>query len=202
MLMLVCHFFGLANHLVYSSHKRAKWIFEHEHLWHGSNTKFSNYVSFWRLDYFFDVTFLKYIFHTRKTLDDKSFIFFFLNPANHIAFFSVISMSGMEPVGEIPTKAFPVWVFYVIEKVCVLKARLQSSGLTLNHGNIASIKGTHATKILWTVLSWICNMYVPMHHYGKHFYTQSWLIKIHLFYQWPESHTAHTFWVWDSPASM
>ena len=60
-------------------------------------------------------------------------MFFFLNPANHIEFFSVILKSDMDPgcillninpipIGEISTKAFSVWVFYVNEKVCVLKA--------------------------------------------------------------------------------
>ena len=48
-------------------------------------------------------------------LDDKSFMFFFLNQANHIEFASVISKSDMKPgeillginpipIGEIPTK--------------------------------------------------------------------------------------------------
>ena len=108
---------------------------------------------------------LKNILDTRKILDDKPFMLFFLNPANHIDFFSVILMSDMDsgsfflninpiPIREILTKAFPVSVFHVIEKVCVLTsivvARLQSSGLRLKHENIASIKTTHATKNIWT----------------------------------------------------
>ena len=55
-------------------------------------------------------------------------MFFFPNPANHIKFFSVISKSDIEPgctllninynlIREIPTKAFPLRTFYVIEKV-------------------------------------------------------------------------------------
>ena len=73
------------------------------------------------------MVFLRNIFDTRKILDDKPFMFFFLNPANHTEFFSEISKSVMEPgcillnintipIREIPTKAFTVWVFYVIEK--------------------------------------------------------------------------------------
>ena len=73
------------------------------------------------------MAFLKNIFDARKILDDKPFIFFLLNPANHIEFFSVISKSDMEPgcillninlipVREIPTKAFPMWVFYDLRK--------------------------------------------------------------------------------------
>ena len=137
------------------------------------------------------MVFLKNISGTRNIW------FFFLNPANHIEFFSVISRSDVEPgsillnikhipIREIPIKAFPIWVFSVIEKVCVLKARLQSSGLRLKHGDIASIKTIHGTKFLWIVLSLVFNMCLSWHHYGRHFYTQPWLIKVHLFYQWPE----------------
>ena len=61
------------------------------------------------------MAFLKNIFDTRKILDDKRF----LNPVNHIELFSVILKSDMDqgcillninpiPVGQIPTKAFPV----------------------------------------------------------------------------------------------
>ena len=75
------------------------------------------------------MAFLRNIFDTRKISDEKPFMFFFLNPANHIESFSVISKSDMEPgcillkmnpisIREIPTKAFPVWIFYVIEKFC------------------------------------------------------------------------------------
>ena len=46
---------------------------------------------------FFDITFLRNIFDTKKILDDKPFMFSFLNPANHIEFFSVILKSDMEP---------------------------------------------------------------------------------------------------------
>ena len=56
-------------------------------------------------------------------------MFFFLNPANHIEFFSVILKSDIDPgcillniksipIGEIPTKAFSEWLFYI----CVLKS--------------------------------------------------------------------------------
>ena len=97
-----------------------------------SNIKISSYFSFRKLDYFFDMTILKNIFYTRKIFNNKSFMFFFLDPAIHIEFFSVISKSDMEPgcillninpilIREISTKAFPVWLFYVIGKVCVLK---------------------------------------------------------------------------------
>ena len=79
------------------------------------------------------MAFLRNIFDTRKILDDKPFMFFFLNPTNHMESFSVISNSDMEPgcillninpipIKEIPTKAFLVWVLYVIEKVGVLKS--------------------------------------------------------------------------------
>ena len=135
------------------------------------------------------MVFLKNISGTRNIS------FFFLKPANHIEFFCVISRSDIEPgsillnikhipIREIPIKAFPM--FSVTEKVCVLKARLQSLGLRLKHRDIASIKTTHATKFLWIVLSLVFNMYLSWHHYGRHFYTQPWLIKVHLFYQWPE----------------
>ena len=74
------------------------------------------------------MAFLKNIFHTRKILDHKHFMFFFLNPANHIEFFSVILKSEMDPecillnikpipIREIPIRAFPVCVFYVAEEV-------------------------------------------------------------------------------------
>ena len=112
--------------------------------------------------------FLKNIFETRKILDDKPFKFFFPNPVNRIQFFSVI-------------------LEWILSKKIVV-AMLQSSCLKLKHENIASIKTAHVRKIMWIILSWICNMYMPWHHYGRHFYTQSWLIKVHLFYQWPESH--------------
>ena len=98
-----------------------------------SNIKISSCSSLWKLDYFFDMAFLRSIFNTRKILGDKPFVFFFLNLANHIELFSVISKLDMEPryillninpipIREVSTKAFPVWVFYVIEKVCVLKS--------------------------------------------------------------------------------
>ena len=61
-------------------------------------------------------------------LDDKPFMFWFLNPASHIKLFSVILKSDMDPgyillsidpisVREIPTKVFPVQAFAVIKKV-------------------------------------------------------------------------------------
>ena len=76
---------------------------------------------------------LKNIFDTRKNLDDKPFMFFFLNPPDHVEFFSAVLKSVIAPrcillkinpipIAEIPAKSFPVWVFYVIEKVCVLKS--------------------------------------------------------------------------------
>ena len=79
------------------------------------------------------MAFFKNIFDTRKILDDKPFIFVFVNPANNIDFFSIISKSDMEPgcillniklipIRETPIKTFPVWVFYGIEKVCSLKS--------------------------------------------------------------------------------
>ena len=84
----------------------------------------------------------------------------------------------------------------------IVVARLQSSGLRLKHGNIAFIKTTYATEISWIVLSWICNIYMPCHHYGRHFYTQSWLIKVHLFYQWSESHCPYLLGIrWHSKHS-
>ena len=69
--------------------------------------------------FFFDMAILKTIFDTRKILNDKPFLSFFLNPANHIEFFSVILKSDMDPgcillninpipIGEISTKAFSV----------------------------------------------------------------------------------------------
>ena len=65
------------------------------------------------------MAFLKNIFDTRKILDDRPIMFFFLNPANHIEFFSVISRSDMEPacillnispipIWEVPTRPFQV----------------------------------------------------------------------------------------------
>ena len=98
-----------------------------------SNIEISSYFIFWKLNYFSDMTFLKNIFDTRNILDDKPFMFYFLNPANHIEFFSAILKLHMDPgyillninlipIGEIPTKAFPVWVFYVSRRVCVLKS--------------------------------------------------------------------------------
>ena len=58
---------------------------------------------------------------------------FFQNPANHIEFSSVVFKSNVDsgcillkinplPVTEIPIRAFPVWVVYVIDKVWVLKS--------------------------------------------------------------------------------
>ena len=122
--------FQLSSHLVYFNRKLDQWIFKHETWW--GNTKISSYFSLWKLDYFSDMAFFKNTFDTRKILDGKPLMFFFLNPANHIEFFSVIWKPGIDPgcilqninpipTGEIPTKAFPVWVFHVIEKVCVLK---------------------------------------------------------------------------------
>ena len=32
MLMLISQFYELASHLLYSNHKRARWIFEYEYL--------------------------------------------------------------------------------------------------------------------------------------------------------------------------
>ena len=157
-----------------------------------SNIKISSNFSFWKLNYFSDMAFLKTIVDIRKILDDKLFMFFFQNPVNHIEFSSVVFKSNMDsgcislkinplPITEIQTRAFPVWIVYVIDKVWVLKS-LQSWGFRLNHGNIAPTKTTDTTKILWVVLSWICNMYMPWPHYGKRFYTQSWLIKVYLIY--------------------
>ena len=154
--MLVSQFFGLSRHLVYSIIKERSESLKMNTHW--SNIKISSCFSIWKLDYFSDMGFLKNIFDTRKILDETLFMFLFL-PANHIEFFSVMSKSDMEPryillninpipIREIPNKVFLVYVFYVIEKVFVLKARLQWSGLRLNHRNIASIKTKNATKIL------------------------------------------------------
>ena len=154
--MLVSQFFGLSRHLVYSIIKERSESLKMNTHW--SNIKISSYFSIWKLDYFSDMAFLKNIFDTRKILDETLSMFLFL-PANHIEFFSVMSKSDMEPrhillnispipTREIPNKVFLECVFYVIEKVFVLKARLQWSGLRLNHRNIASIKTKNATKIL------------------------------------------------------
>ena len=161
MLMSISQFFEWASHAVYSNHKCVQWNIEMST--YRSNFKISSYFSLWKLDYFFNMAFLRKVFDTRNMLDDKTFMVFLLNPANHSEFFSVISKPDMEPgcillkikpipIREIPTKALPVWVFYIIEKVCVCQslktvvAMLQSSGLRLKHGNIASIKTKHATK--------------------------------------------------------
>ena len=53
----------------------------------GGNTEISSYFSLWKLDYFSDIAFLKNIFDTRKILDGKPLMFFFLNPANDTEFF-------------------------------------------------------------------------------------------------------------------
>ena len=61
-------------------------------------------------------------------MDDKPFTLFFLNPANHIEYFSVILKSDMGlrcvlldinpiPIREIPTRAFPIWLCYVVDKI-------------------------------------------------------------------------------------
>ena len=55
-----------------------------------SNIKITSYFSFWKLDYFSDMVFLENIFDTKKILDGKLFMFFFLNAANHIEFFFAI----------------------------------------------------------------------------------------------------------------
>ena len=62
-----------------------------------------------------------------------------------------------------------VWCSWESSKIVV--ARLQSSGLRLKHGSIASIKTTHVTKIRWIVLSLMCYMYMPWYNYGRYFYT-------------------------------
>ena len=65
------------------------------------------------------MAFLKKFFDTREILDERLIMFFFLNPANHIEFFSVISRSDMEPacillnispitIWEVPTRPFQV----------------------------------------------------------------------------------------------
>ena len=81
------------------------------------------------------------------------------------------------------------------ESLCtkIVVVKLQSSGLRSKHGKISCIKITHITKIIWIVLSWIFNKYMPWHYYGRHFCTQLWLIKVHLFYQWAESHCSYYF---------
>ena len=148
-----------------------------------SNNKISSYFSSWKLDCFFDMAILKTIFDTRKILNDKPFLSFFLNPANHIEFFSVILKSDMEPgciflninpisIKKNTNQSLPsISVSCNWESLCtkIVAARLYASGLRLKHGNIISIKTTYSTQILWVVLSWICNMYVPWHHYGRHF---------------------------------
>ena len=147
------------------------------------NTKITSYFSFWKLDYFSDMVFLKNVYDTRKILD-KRFMFFFLCPANHIGFFYVIWKPDVDPgcillninpipIGGNSNQSLPsMSVLYNGKNLCtkIVVARLQSSGLRLNHGNIAFIKTTHVTKIQWIVLSWICKKYVPRHHYWLNFY--------------------------------
>ena len=106
MLMLVNQFFELASHLVYSNHIVFNKFLNMTTCW--SKTKVNSYL-----------TFLKNIFDTRKIFDDKPFMFFFLNPACRIDFFSVFLKSDMDPgcillninpipIREIPTRVFPV----------------------------------------------------------------------------------------------
>ena len=56
-------------------------------------------------------------------VDEKPFVFFFLNLVNGMEFFSMISKSDMDPscillninpipVKEIPVKVFPIWKYY------------------------------------------------------------------------------------------
>ena len=79
------------------------------------NIEISRYFSFWKLDYFFDLFFLRNIFDTTKNLGWQTLYVLLLNPANHIEFFSVIPKPDMEPwrillninpipIIEIPTK--------------------------------------------------------------------------------------------------
>ena len=105
-----------------------------------SNIKISSYFNFWKLDCFSGMVFLKNIFDVRKILDDKPFMFFFVNPANHLEMFSEVLKLDMDPgyillninpipIREIPTRAFPVWVSYVanLESLStkIVVARLQ-----------------------------------------------------------------------------
>ena len=73
------------------------------------------------------------MFDTREILDDRLVMLFYINLANHIEFFSVILKSDVDPecillninpipIREIPTRAFSLWVFFVIDQVCVLKS--------------------------------------------------------------------------------
>ena len=79
------------------------------------------------------MAFLENIFHTKKILDDRPFMFFFLNLANHIEFFSKILKLDVDlaymllninhiPIRKIPPRVFPVLMFYVAEKFWVLKS--------------------------------------------------------------------------------
>ena len=92
------------------------------------------------------------------------------------------------PIGEILTKTFPVWVFYVIEKVCVLKS--QQSGCSHQvcdekkeycfHWNYVRYKNYVDSTFM--NLQHICAM-APLSKAFLH----TWLIKVYLFYQWSES---------------
>ena len=95
--------------------------------WH--DIKISSYFNLWKLDCFSDIAFLNNIFDTRKILDYKPCMLIFINPAKHIEFLPVILKSDMDPecillnINTIPIdKAFPVWVLYITEKVCILKS--------------------------------------------------------------------------------
>ena len=124
-----------------------------------SNIKISSYFCFWKLDYYSDMAFLKNIFHSRKTLDGKPFMFFFLNPVNHIEFFSVILKSDMipgcillnfniTPIWEILTKPFPVEAFYVM--VAVIRFGIKARKYCFLHYAlyiINYINTTHAATI-------------------------------------------------------
>ena len=66
------------------------------------------------------MAFSKNIFNTRKILDEKPFMLFFLNPANHIEYFSVILKSDMNP-GCILLKINPILEFQSILSMSVLR---------------------------------------------------------------------------------
>ena len=161
------------------------------------NIKISSCFNFWKLDHFSDSSLLKKIFYTRKTLENKPFVLFFPITSS----FSLWCQSQMWIQGVF------YWTLTLFQsekfqpehsqyKCCsweslsnkIVIARLYSLGLWTKHGSIASIKTAHVTNVLRIVLSCMCYMCMPWYHYGRYFYTQSWLIKVHLFYQWLESH--------------
>ena len=123
MLVFVSHFFELTSHcLVHPNRQHARDLFNMNDWW--SNIKISSCFSFWKADYFSNMTCLENIFDRTKILDGKTYVWydfmFFLNKVNHIKLFFVILKSGYislktYPIsmGEILTKTFR---FYHLRK--------------------------------------------------------------------------------------